>query len=81
LERTRHRTGGLDIEPVENSLRTKLGITMLPSEMELVQQKINDLEKMRGTFSANMGALASYLFYNNAESYRKGWEYIAGLVK
>lgn len=71
----------LGIVPVENSVRAKLGVSLAPTEIELIHQKIKELDKLRPTFSFNMQAFHSYLFYNSAESYRRGWEFIAGLVQ
>lgn len=81
LKQTNPQWKSLEMEPVENSVRIKLGVSVAPDEIGLIHEKIRELQNMYPTFPANMQALGAYLFYNSEESYRKGWEYVAGLVK
>lgn len=81
LKQTNPHWKSLGIDPVENSVRSKLGVSVSPNEIDLIHEKMRELQTMDPTFSANMSELGACLFYNSEESYRKGWEYVAGLVK
>ncbi|HEX2629173.1 MAG TPA: CDP-glycerol glycerophosphotransferase family protein [Chitinophagaceae bacterium] len=81
LKQSNPQWKNIGMDPVENSVRIQLGVSLGPKEINLIHGKIKELETMTPPFSANMQALGAYLFYNSEESYRKGWEYVAGLVK
>lgn len=63
----------LGIEPVENSMRNQLGISILPKEVNLVPEKIAALESDQG-FSERMNNLEQSLFFH---SYREGLDFIS----
>jgi hypothetical protein len=66
----------LNIEPIENSLRLQLGIGLLPSQLELLPEKIKELGKLATGFADKMNVLKKDIFYNAAESYKAGLDYI-----
>lgn len=80
LKQTNPKWKEIGMDPIENSIRGKMGVCIDPSDIPSIHYKLEDLNKMRPTFGANIQALGSYFFYNSAESYRNGWEYVAGLV-
>ncbi len=71
----------LDIEPVENSLRSSLGITISPNELEDLPQKINEVTILQPGFTDKIGAVKQKIFYNSKEAYRSGVTYIISKIK
>jgi hypothetical protein len=70
----------LEIEPIENSLRRELGISLLPSELSKLPGKIKELEAFSKGFEQKMEALKKTIFYDSAEGSRKGWEYVISKI-
>jgi hypothetical protein len=66
----------LGIEPVENSIRNKLGISILPGEVDKILSKISDLEGDNG-FAERIKNLQAEMFYH---SYEKGPAFISSLL-
>jgi len=63
----------LGIEPIENSLRNQLGVTILPRDVIQVPEKIAALESDHD-FSERMNALEQSIFFH---SYREGLSFIS----
>lgn len=63
----------LGIEPIENSMRNQLGISLLPNEVDQVRKKIAALESDQG-FSERMNSLQQSLFFH---SYKEGLDFIS----
>lgn len=63
----------LGIEPIENSLRGQLGISILPKDVNHILETISMLES-DSTFSERMKALEQSLFFH---SYREGLHFIS----
>jgi hypothetical protein len=66
----------MDIPPLENSIRSQLGVSLQPSELDQLPIKINEIETGLDAFREKISELEKTLFYNSEESYRKGYEFI-----
>ncbi len=71
----------LGIEPVENSLRSSLGVTISADELEKLPQKINELTALHPGFTNRINELSQRIFYNSNEAYRSGLTYILSKIK
>lgn len=76
LKQTNPHCSELGIEPIENSLRPELGISVLPDKLDQLPQKLKELSDLAEGFDHKMESLKKELFYNSEESYHKGVEYI-----
>lgn len=70
----------LGIEPIENGLRSSLGVTILPAELEKLSQKINELTALQPGFANTIDELRQKIFYNNKEAYRSGLAYVVSKI-
>jgi Putative glycosyl/glycerophosphate transferases involved in teichoic acid biosynthesis TagF/TagB/EpsJ/RodC len=66
----------LNIEPIENSWRGKLGLSLLPGELEHTGERINQLEEMAKGFKEKTMEWGRELFYAYPASDKKGIEHI-----
>lgn len=66
----------LNIEPIENSLRSELGIAVNLQELNKIPQAINELEVLAPGFESKMEELCKQLFFNSEDSYDAGCRYI-----
>ena len=71
----------LGIEPIENSLRSVLGVTISPDELEKLPQKINEIITLQPRFANTINELSQKLFYNSKESYWSGLNYIVSKIE
>jgi YidC/Oxa1 family membrane protein insertase len=71
----------LGIEPIENSMRKELGISVSPSALETIPARIRELEQLQQGFAAKMDGLRQHVFYNSGESYKKGVDTILDQLK
>ncbi len=71
----------LNIVPIENHLRGELGISILPSQLNLVPEKIKELENYSNEFKRKIGEMEKTIFYNSASSYKAGWEFVISKIK
>jgi YidC/Oxa1 family membrane protein insertase len=71
----------LGIEPIENVLRSSLGVTILPAELEKLSQKINELTALQPGFANTIDELRQNIFYNSKEAYRSGLAYVVSKIK
>lgn len=71
----------LGIEPMENSLRSSLGVTISPDELEKLSQKINELTALQPGFADEISEFSQKTFYNSKEAYRLGVDYIMGKIR
>jgi hypothetical protein len=71
----------LDMPPIENSIRSKLGIVVLPNELDQLPRHLKELEDYTAEFPGRIKELREELFYNSEESYKKGWEYVISKSK
>jgi YidC/Oxa1 family membrane protein insertase len=71
----------LGIEPVENSLRSSLGVTISAAELEKLPQKINELTVLHPGFTNRINELSQRIFYNSNEAYRSGLAYVLSKIK
>lgn len=66
----------LGIDPIENGIRSELGVSVSPEKLEQLPQKVDELKQMTIEFSSKMKELKTGLFYNSDESYKAGLEYV-----
>jgi YidC/Oxa1 family membrane protein insertase len=71
----------INIEPVENSYRSVMGVSILPSQLNQLQQKIAELNNLAIGFRSKMQIEESSLFYNNESYYKKAVECIKEITK
>ena len=70
----------LNMEPIENKLRSQLGVTVSPSALNQLSEKIGELEKMKREFAERMLQLKKAIFYNGEESYRAGLDFVLSKI-
>ncbi len=70
----------LGIEPLENSLRSDLGISITPGQLNLVPQKLDELEQLSVGFRVKSTLLKKKYLFNSEETYRQGADYIIQLT-
>lgn len=70
----------LDIEPLENSLREKLGVSILPTQLDQLEMKINEIKIRKNEFGSEVEKLKKIYFYNSVESYATGANYIINKI-
>lgn len=70
----------LNIEPIENKLRSEIGVSVLLSELNNISEKINETERMKEEFADKMLQLKKDTFYNSAESYQTGLDFLMSRV-
>lgn len=68
----------LGIEPIENYLRTELGIAIAPDALGLIPSTINKLLEDNESFKWRMQKKKEELFYNSLASYKAGFDYVLG---
>lgn len=66
----------LNIEPIENNLRSVVGSTVAPGSMDELPEKIKQLLSANTSFAQQMKEFGATLFYNSPGAYNKGVEYI-----
>jgi CDP-Glycerol:Poly(glycerophosphate) glycerophosphotransferase len=71
----------LGMEPIENSLRSSLGVTISPAELEKLPQKMSELTALQPGFANMMDELRQKIFYNSKEAYRSGLAYVVSKIK
>ena len=81
LKQTNPNWQKLNIEPIENKLRSEIGITVLPAELNQLEEKIKELKNLSVGFVDKMQQLKKDTFYNSPESYNAGVEYIIAKIK
>jgi YidC/Oxa1 family membrane protein insertase len=76
LKQTNPRWRELEIEPLENSLRPKIGLSLSPGDMNLLASKIRELENFSQGFRERMESLSSNTFYPSPVSTGNGVTFI-----
>ena len=66
----------LEIEPIENSLRSELGITISPGSLHQLPDKFDALFRQANEFAEKMDQIKKKIFYNSLASYKAGLEYV-----
>jgi len=80
LKQTNPEWRKLNIEPIENSIRSEIGVTVLPVQLNQLEEKIKELEKLSVGFADKMQQLKKDTFYNCQEAYNDGVEYVLGKI-
>ncbi len=65
------------LEPIENSLRTQLGLSVHPQQLRSVVATLQQLDQLRAEFPSRAARIKSDFFYNSQESFDAGWKYFA----
>lgn len=76
LKQTNKEWEKTGIGPIENSLRGQMGVSILPSQLNDLEAAITEVENKTDGFRIKMEKLEKVLFYNSAESYKAGADYI-----
>jgi hypothetical protein len=71
----------LGMPPIENILRAKMGITILPEELGKTGISINQLRDLKNEFPEQMKLLKKELLFNSDASYKSGVNYILSRIK
>jgi len=71
----------LEVTPIENKLRSEMGVSILPAEMEKIPATIKRLETMAGEFAEKIATLKKKIFFNSPEGYQQGCNYVLGKIK
>jgi hypothetical protein len=72
----------LKIEPIENQVRNRMGISIVPAEINIIDKKLAQLKVLReSSFAAEAGLLKKQLVYNNKSSRQTGAAYILSRCK
>ncbi len=71
----------LGIEPIENFLRSRLGVSLLPDQMDLLPHKISEAKILADDFAREMDDLGKTVFFNSEKAYSEGLNYVLGLCK
>lgn len=71
----------IDIEPIENSIRSEIGISLKLDGLNLVNEKLGELEMMKVHFPERITALFTQTFYNNPVAYKKGLDYVLSKIR
>ncbi|HEX7847514.1 MAG TPA: CDP-glycerol glycerophosphotransferase family protein [Chitinophagaceae bacterium] len=80
LKQTNPDWKNLQIEPVENSLRKEIGVSV-PVNLDGLQPALKTLEELSSGFEERVTELKRTLFYNSDENYKKGLEYVLQKIK
>ena len=81
LKQTNPHWKELNIEPIENELRSQLGVVMLPSQLHQLSEKIAELKRTANGFSDRMTVLKKNMFYNSVESCKAGVDFVQNKIK
>lgn len=81
LKQTNPNCNELNIEPIENKLRSQLGISISPKALDQLPQKMEELSLFAQGFTERMEILKKEIFYNSDASYNSGAEYIMKQLK
>ena len=71
----------LEIEPIENSLRYEMGVSVSPDNLEQIKDKLTELQTMSVGFVQKMESLSSEIFYNSESTYQAGLGYIISKLR
>jgi len=70
----------LEITPLENDIRSALGITLEPSSLNTLADKLEKAELLKEGFSEKMKLLKEKYFYNSTDGCRQGLSFILGKI-
>jgi CDP-Glycerol:Poly(glycerophosphate) glycerophosphotransferase len=76
LKETNPDWNEIAIEPIENKLRSELGISLSPDKLKDLPLRIKDIEEMKKSFAEKMAKLKAEIFYNTTNSYKEGIAFI-----
>lgn len=71
----------LEIEPIENSIRSEIGVSVSPDDLEQLKDKLAELQTMAVGFDQKMRNLSTEIFFNNESSYKTGLDYITNKLR
>lgn len=82
LKQTNKDYNQLGIEPIENSLRSEIGVTILPTHLHQLSEKINELNiKSKLGFFEKMETLKNRMLFNNDDCDKNGLDFILKKIK
>lgn len=68
----------LTMEPIENALRSRMGVSILPTEISGIAQKLDLLMSSRENYKTSLPELEKQVFFNSPQAYKQGLNYILG---
>lgn len=71
----------INIEPVENSYRSLMGLSVSPSLLNQLPEKIDELKNLAIGFSDKMKETGNTLFYNGEAFYKDGAGFIKAIIE
>ncbi len=71
----------LAIEPIENSIRSEIGVSVSPDSLEQIKDKLSELQSMSVGFKQKMENLSADIFYNSESAYKTGLDYIINKLR
>jgi YidC/Oxa1 family membrane protein insertase len=69
------------VEPIENFLRSRIGISILPDQLSAIAGKIEQLMSEKEEFKNKLTELGKEIFFNSPQSYTQGLDYILQKVR
>jgi YidC/Oxa1 family membrane protein insertase len=66
----------LGLEPIENDIRSMIGMSVLPDEISTIPQKLHQLESDKEKYRSKLEELEREIFFNSPQSYAHGLDYI-----
>jgi YidC/Oxa1 family membrane protein insertase len=66
----------LGIDPVENTLRSRIGVSLLPEEVVSIERTVKMLTAGAAAYKQPLQQIRTALFYNSEQSYRQGLDYV-----
>lgn len=69
------------IEPIEITSRAAMGISVLPTNFSTIAGTLKQLINNKEIFAKNIQQLEKATFFNSAQSYRQGLDYIQSIIK
>ena len=76
LKEVNHDWKELNIEPIENSLRSELGLSIEPTGMDKLSTKLSELEKLVPQFEITANKILEKNFYNSPGNYEGAVDFI-----
>jgi CDP-glycerol glycerophosphotransferase (TagB/SpsB family) len=81
LKKSNPSAGDLKIEPLENSIRNEIGISISPGNMEAIPQALEQLNSLAATFADKMSALEQETFFDINEGMENVIQYLRTKIR
>jgi CDP-Glycerol:Poly(glycerophosphate) glycerophosphotransferase len=81
LKQTNTKWRELEIEPIENALRNAIGVSVEPSSLFVIHEKLKGLKSRSVELKKSIAEIKKELFYNSNNSYQSGVDFILSMLK